>query len=64
MQVKKSDIKEKILEISKAEFMEHGYKDASMRTIAKKTGVNVKRPKKLNHLKSSRIRVGQRLKLK
>lgn len=41
MQVKKSDIKEKILEISKAEFMEHGYKDASMRTIAKKTGVSL-----------------------
>ncbi len=39
-------------------------RNQSLSLIAKKTGVSVKRLKKLNHLKSSRIRVGQRLKLK
>ena len=41
MQIKKTDIYKGILEVSKKEFIEHGFKDASMRTIAKKSGVGL-----------------------
>ena len=41
MQTKKSDIRKVILEVSKKEFLEHGFKDASMRTIARKAGVGL-----------------------
>ncbi len=41
MQTQKTDIRKVILEVSKREFLEHGFKDASMRTIAKKSGVSL-----------------------
>ena len=41
MQTKKTDIRKVILEVSEKEFLEHGFKDASMRTIAKKSGVSL-----------------------
>ena len=41
MQIQKTDIRKVILEVSKREFIEHGFKDASMRTIAKKSGVSL-----------------------
>ncbi len=41
MQTQKTDIRKVILDVAKAEFIEHGFKDTSMRTIAKKTGVGL-----------------------
>lgn len=41
MQTQKTDIRKVILVVSKKEFLEHGFKDASMRTIAKKSGVSL-----------------------
>jgi AcrR family transcriptional regulator len=41
MQVQKTDIRRIIIEVAKAEFIEKGYKNASMRTIAKNTGVGL-----------------------
>jgi hypothetical protein len=41
VQIQKKDIRKVILEISRKEFLEHGFKDASMRTIAKKSGVSL-----------------------
>lgn len=41
MQVQKTDIRKIILVVAKAEFFEKGYKNASMRTIAKNTGVGL-----------------------
>ena len=41
MQTKKQDIYKVILEVAKAEFLEKGFKDASMRTIAKKSDVGL-----------------------
>ena len=41
MQIQKTDIRKVILEVSRKEFLEHGFKDASMRTIAKKSGVSL-----------------------
>lgn len=41
MQTQKTDIRKIILEVSKGEFLEHGFKDASMRTIAGKSGVGL-----------------------
>ena len=41
MQVQKTDIRRRIIEVAKAEFLEKGYKNASMRTIAKNTGVGL-----------------------
>ncbi|MCK4407016.1 MAG: TetR/AcrR family transcriptional regulator [Bacteroidales bacterium] len=41
MQTQKKDIRKTILEVSMREFLEHGFKDASMRTIAKKSGVSL-----------------------
>lgn len=39
MQTQKTDIRKIILEVAKVEFFEKGYKNASMRNIAKNTGV-------------------------
>lgn len=39
MKVKDESINEKLLECAKAEFMEKGFADASMRTIAERAGV-------------------------
>ena len=41
MQTQKTDIRKVILEIAKTEFLEKGFKNASMRTIAKKSGVGL-----------------------
>lgn len=41
MQTKKEDIRMTILECARDEFMNHGYKDASMRTIAKKANTSL-----------------------
>jgi hypothetical protein len=41
VQIQKKDIRKVILEVSRKEFLEHGFKDASMRTIAKKSGVSL-----------------------
>lgn len=41
MQIQKTDIRKVILDVSRKEFMEHGFKDASMRTIANKSGVSL-----------------------
>ena len=39
MKVKDESINSKLLECAKAEFMEKGFADASMRTIAERAGV-------------------------
>ncbi len=39
MQVKKEDIKEKIMSSARREFLEHGYAEASLRVIAEKEGL-------------------------
>ncbi len=39
MQVKKEDIKEKIINSARREFLEHGYTNASLRIIAEKAGL-------------------------
>lgn len=39
MQVKKEDIKERILDSARSEFLEHGYSAASLRVIAQKAGL-------------------------
>lgn len=39
MQVKKEDIKEKIMDSARREFFNHGYADASLRVIAEKAGL-------------------------
>ena len=39
MQVKKEDIKEKIMRSARREFLEHGYAEASLRVIAEKEGL-------------------------
>ena len=39
MQVKKEDIKEKIINSARREFLEHGYVEASLRVIAEKGGL-------------------------
>lgn len=39
MQVKKEDIKEKIISSARKEFLEHGYVEASLRVIAEKEGL-------------------------
>ncbi len=41
MQTQKIDIRKIILDVSKKEFLEYGFKDASMRTIAKKSDVGL-----------------------
>ena len=41
MQTQKTDIHKIILEVSRKEFLMHGFKDTSMRTIAKKSGVSL-----------------------
>ncbi len=41
MQVKKENIKEDILRVAKAEFYKNGFKNTSMRTIAKKSDVGL-----------------------
>ena len=41
MQYLKEDIQEKILHIAEEVFSEKGYKDASMREIASRTGITV-----------------------
>lgn len=41
MQTKKQDIRKVILEIATTEFLKKGFKDASMRTIAKKSNVGL-----------------------
>jgi AcrR family transcriptional regulator len=41
MQTKKTDVRKVILEVAKVEFLKKGYKNASMRTIAKNTGVGL-----------------------
>lgn len=41
MQIKKDNIRRIILDVARAEFLEKGFKDASMRTIAKKAGVGL-----------------------
>ncbi|MGX8832677.1 TetR/AcrR family transcriptional regulator [Amedibacillus sp. YH-ame6] len=41
MQTKKEDIRMTILECARDEFMNHGYEDASMRTIAKKANTSL-----------------------
>ncbi len=41
MQVRKEDIKQRIVEVARGEFFEKGFKDASMRTIASKSGVGL-----------------------
>lgn len=39
MQVKKEDIKEKIISSARREFLEHGYAEASLRVIAERAGL-------------------------
>ncbi len=39
VQIKKDEVKNKILESAKKEFLEHGYQGASLRTIAKNLGL-------------------------
>lgn len=41
MQTKKTEIRKVILEVARKEFLKKGFKDASMRTIAKKSGVGL-----------------------
>lgn len=41
MQTQKTDIRKNILEVARTEFFEKGYKNASMRNIAKNTGVGL-----------------------
>lgn len=41
MQTQKQDIRKVILEVARAEFIEYGFKNASMRIIAKKSGVGL-----------------------
>ncbi len=41
MQIKKDEIKNKILEVARTEFQEKGFANASMRKIAKKAGISV-----------------------
>ena len=41
MQIKKDEIKDKIIEVAKAEFQEKGFAKASMRKIARKVGISV-----------------------
>jgi len=41
MQIQKEDIRRIILKIAREEFIEKGFKDTSMRTIAQKTGVGL-----------------------
>lgn len=41
MQIQKTDIRKKILKVARREFREKGFKDASMRSIAKKAGVGL-----------------------
>ena len=41
MQTKKNNIYEKVLKTARREFLERGYKDTNMRTIAEKTGVGL-----------------------
>jgi len=41
VQIKKDEIKNKILEVAKAEFHENGFAKVSMRKIAKKVGISV-----------------------
>ena len=36
MQIQKDEVKQKIIEVAQSEFLKHGYKNASMRVIAKK----------------------------
>ncbi len=40
MQIKKESVKSKILESAKIEFLKHGYQSASLRTIAKHSGLS------------------------
>ncbi len=40
MQVKKKEVKDKILASAKSEFLKHGYEGASLRTIAKNLGLS------------------------
>lgn len=39
MQVKKEDVREKIISFARSEFLEHGYTNASLRVIAEKAGL-------------------------
>jgi AcrR family transcriptional regulator len=41
MQIQKEDSKERILKVAKEEFLIKGFKDASMRVIAKKSGIGL-----------------------
>ncbi len=41
MQIKKTDIRETILEVARKLFLEHGYRKTSMRSIAKESGVTL-----------------------
>ena len=41
VQIKKDEIKNKILEVARTEFQEKGFANASMRKIAKKAGISV-----------------------
>ena len=41
MQIQKDDIRKKILKVARKEFIEKGFKDASMRSIAKNAGVGL-----------------------
>lgn len=41
MQILKEEIKNRIIKVAKGNFLEHGYQKASMRTIAKDTGISV-----------------------
>ena len=41
MQIQKDNIRKKILEVARSEFIAKGFKDTSMRTIAKKGEVNL-----------------------
>ena len=41
MQIQKDSIRKKILEVARSEFIAKGFKDTSMRTIAKKSEVNL-----------------------
>ncbi|MBE9469336.1 MAG: TetR/AcrR family transcriptional regulator [Bacteroidetes bacterium] len=41
MQIQKANIRKIILDVSRVEFLEKGYKNTSMRTIAKKSGVGL-----------------------
>lgn len=41
MQTQKKDIRKKILEVARTEFLDKGFKNASMRTIAKKSNVGL-----------------------